>query len=273
MSRNVIVGLAVLVVAVLAWIVITRTDDVVETPDAVIAEEGIPAADLDVAEDEETEIVIEGDAEFVEGGAEAEPTVEEAIADTAEAEPANEMPDTAEEAEAAADANGGEDVVAEDAAEAEAVDAEAGTSAPAADTGTDAAATDDESAADGTDADATTGTDGSATNGAAATDDADTTEADATETDTVDPNVEAVDEQTANATEDAIETAAAAETDLDTLLTPEGFNAEDLIVVVDQSDLSDADKASLRTEIENAEDDRDLVPGVIDELRTRLDVE
>ena len=289
MSRNVIVGLAVLVVAVLAWIVITRTDDVAEAPDAIETEEGVPATDPQVVDDGDTDIVVEGDAEFVDGDTESEPTVEEAIAGSTEEAPESEMPDTTEEAEAAADANGGDAVVAEDGAEADATGepAAAPTEEATADAEPETATTGDSGATtgpatdDATEATGTEVTEGDTAEADAATDTdtapaADAAGTEATETEATAPGndtVEAVDAETANATEEAIDDAAAAETDLDTLLTPEGFNAEDLIDVVDQSDLDDAAKADLRTRIEEAEGDRDLVPDVIEELRTRLDVE
>ena len=57
---------------------------------------------------------------------------------------------------------------------------------------------------------------------------------------------------------------------LDTLLTPEGFDADKLGKVIDDSDLDPLKKTVLQAAIEKAAENPELVSGVIDQVKAAL---
>ncbi|MEM8823958.1 MAG: hypothetical protein AAGF30_10150, partial [Pseudomonadota bacterium] len=82
----------------------------------------------------------------------------------------------------------------------------------------------------------------------------------------------------AAAVEDAATDATAAvdqatERALDELLTPEGFDADAMLVRVDESSLDTETKTGLRAAIEDARDNPDAVSDLIDELKVQFEVE
>ncbi|MGB3689387.1 MAG: hypothetical protein WBA02_08815, partial [Jannaschia helgolandensis] len=78
---------------------------------------------------------------------------------------------------------------------------------------------------------------------------------------------------TAEAATDGTETPATAQADLATVLTPDGFDADALIVYVDESDMNAVAKTTLKAGIEQARDNPTLIPALLEQLKARLGIE
>ncbi len=118
---------------------------------------------------------------------------------------------------------------------------------------------------------------------------ADTTAPAATETDTTAPVASDTDTATTDTapaaaggaevttTEVPVETVPAETTaeqaDIATLLTPEGYDPDQVLAYVEGSDLDPAVKATLRSSIEQTRSEPALIPTVLGALRTRLGLE
>ena len=248
MSRKLLVGLAVIVVIILAWITISRMNDGVETADAPVD------APLTTTE-EADEVVVVPDQD-----AEPETNVDEAV-DGADAEvldtetvAVDEVDDAGDALETTVDETG--DAV-DDAADAtgEAVEDAGAALDDAADEAEAEIEGETESLTADADAEVTTTTVPLTDEGAEGTDAAEV------ETTTVPLGTGTA---TAEVPTDA---------DLPELLTEDGFEAEPLIAYVEASDLSDAEKADLTAQIEAAQEDETLVPALVEDMRTQFDVE
>lgn len=223
MSRNLIVGLAVLIVAALGWFAFDRIGDSRQEAARIEAE----AEAVALAEEEEAaRLVAEAEAE---AALEVERMAAEAAAEAAEAE-ANRL--------------------AEDAAA----------------TGSDAVDAVDDAADDAAVA---------LTEGAEAVGDAADATTDAI-TDAVEPDAAEVETETTlvpiTPAED-VATDTATDADLDTLLTTDGFDADALLVYVDESDLDTMAKTALTSTIEAARNSPEMVEGAIMQIRTQMGME
>ena len=311
MSRNVIIGLAVLVLVALAWIAIdsmndgtevadapldaplttteTETDEVAvvpETTDEPTANAEEAVADLDTAPIVEEQIVGE-DAEVVE----LEP-VEEAGTELGEG-----VASLAEEGETAVETAAEEtgDALAGAAAEvgeaAEAVGdtaAGAGTELAGALDAPEAALVETDEAADAADGGAVVPTiDADGVSDRQPDAGADTIVADdaATDAETTTATIVASDEPLVEERSDlttqtveigsVVDDTAAVEApdEIATLLTPGTFAVEPILAYIEGSDLEDVQKASLRETVEAAGDDPAQVDAAIEELRTTFEIE
>ncbi|UWQ20788.1 hypothetical protein [Jannaschia sp. W003] len=272
MSRNVIVGLAVVVVAVLAWIVIARFDDGAEVADAPVdgpltteveGDAVVVDVDPDAEPEANVEAVVDEAAPLTEAGEDAASSLEEAN-EVAEEEP--QVP-----ADAAPDAADSDAVVLEN--EVTVVGDEAAAEV-------DEAADEVEAAADAVGdaaSDAAAATGAAIENAAEATADAVGDAADAT-AEAVDDAGEAVENDDPEVVTTTVPITPAegtvdADAEIAELLTPETFDADRLIVLIDESDLDADARTSLRTAVEEARDDPSLVDATIERIRTDLEIE
>ena len=287
MSRNLIVGLAILVVAIFAWIVIGRLGDGEEVADAPVdaplttTEEAVEGTDeVAVVPDPDTQPIANEEA-VVEGAEVEVDEAAEAVEDTA----GNAADATGD---ALTDAGEATANFAEDAADATADAADATVDAAgdaveatqdAAESATDAAAGAVDDAADATGEAVEETADVATDAGDAVTEDAAEAgaevEAAAEEAPLADGEVDGVEAEVTTSTVaiepiEGADVAAGDRPELETLLTEEGFDADALTVYVEESDMTDEAKEEMRGAIEEARDDASLVPALIEDARAEL---
>jgi hypothetical protein len=286
MSRNLIVGLAVLVVAVLAWIAIDAFDDGSELADAQVdaplttaTEDDAVVVEMDPDNDptsNEAEVVsaatdgAEAEAEVVVDGTEraTDSALEGGVPVESATDNANGIIASDEEIEAATVVEGTE-AASEDALVA--IEEEAETAAAATGEALETTGAEIADTAEAT-ADAVAGATVEATEELAEG----TEELEGTESLLAETDAEVVEVPVEGTTADAQAPLTAGDiavADLPALLTEEGFDPDILVTYVEGSDLDDPTKVSLTDAIEDARDDPTALPTLREQMETEFEIQ